>query len=203
MTRKPTLQLYNEIADWYADRRGMAKSGSPLMEKKYLDAVISHLPKAGSVLDLGCGIGRPLAEYFYSRGYTVMGVDGAPNMIEKARAFRPEGRWIVADMRTLALGEQFDACLAWDSFFHLTPEEQRPMFPIFRDHLKSGGVLLFTSGPDAGVAIGSMNDQEVYHSSLSTAEYRALLDANGFTVLDHRVEDPECGKHTVWLARKG
>lgn len=197
--RKPTLELYNDITDWYASIRGRVQA---LMEKKYLDAVISHLPPSGAVLDVGCGIGRPIAEYFSQQGYRVTGVDGASNMIEKARSLRPEGRWIVADMRSLALGEAFDACLAWDSFFHLTPDEQRAMFPIFAAHLDTDGVLLFTSGPDAGVAIGSMNDQEVYHSSLSTEEYRKLLGENGFKILDHQIEDPECGRHTVWLAQK-
>jgi len=32
-------------------------------------------------------------------------------------------------------------------------------------------------------------------------EYRQLLDGNGFDVLDHVVEDPECGRHTVWIGR--
>jgi hypothetical protein len=62
-------------------------------------------------------------------------------------------------------------------------------------------VLLFTSGPAHGEAIGSFGGEALYHASLDEAEYRALLDANGFDVVDHRIEDPECGGHTVWLAQ--
>lgn len=29
-----------------------------------------------------------------------------------------------------------------------------------------------------------------------------LLAANGFSVVDHVPEDPTCGGHTVWLARR-
>jgi hypothetical protein len=29
----------------------------------------------------------------------------------------------------------------------------------------------------------------------------ALLDANGFDVIEHTVRDPQCGGHTVWLAQ--
>ena len=37
-------------------------------------------------------------------------------------------------MRTLSLNRCFSGILAWDSFFHLCPEDQRRMFPIFRKH---------------------------------------------------------------------
>jgi hypothetical protein len=29
-----------------------------------------------------------------------------------------------------------------------------------------------------------------------------LLAVNGLKVLLHKVEDPDCGKHTVWLAER-
>ena len=36
--------------------------------------------------------------------------------------------------------------------------------------------------------------------SLDTAVYEQLLAVNGFSVRAYLAEDPECGKHTVWLA---
>lgn len=33
-------------------------------------------------------------------------------------------------------------------------------------------------------------------------EYRALLSAHGFEVIDVIMEDPQCTGHTVWLAQK-
>jgi hypothetical protein len=63
------------------------------------------------------------------------------------------------------------------------------------------GLLLFTSGPSHGEAIGNLYGRPLYHASLDAEEYRSLLDANGFEVLRHTVEDPECGRHTVWLAQ--
>jgi hypothetical protein len=110
--------------------------------------------------------------------------------------------WLVRDMRNLSLGQRFDAIIAWDSFFHLRPDDQRAMFRVFRDHAGEGASLLFTSGPDAGEAIGSLYGRDLYHASLSAAEYRELLQRHGFEELLHRVEDAECGGHTVWLAGK-
>jgi hypothetical protein len=60
---------------------------------------------------------------------------------------------------------------------------------------------MFTSGPSHGEAIGTLEGEPLYHASLDPAEYRELLDTHGFDVVRHVAEDPECGGHTVWLAR--
>ena len=48
-------------------------------------------------------------------------------------------------MRRVALGKPFGGILAWDSFFHLTPDAQRAMFPIFRAHAASGANWVFST----------------------------------------------------------
>ena len=80
------------------------------------------------------------------------------------------------DMRTLSLSRRFEGILAWDSFFHLSPEDQRPMFSIFRTHAASKAALIFTSGPSHGEAIGTYQDEPSYQGSLDEAEYRLLLN---------------------------
>ena len=60
---------------------------------------------------------------------------------------------------------------------------------------------MFTSGPSDGEAIGTFQGEPLYHASLSPDEYRALLDRHGFEVVAYEAEDPECGGHTIWLAR--
>ena len=64
----------------------------------------------------------------------------------------PDEDWIVTDMRTLCLARHFDGILAVDSFFHLCPEDQRRMFPIFSRHAGKKSALMFTSGPSHGEA---------------------------------------------------
>lgn len=186
---------YEKIADWFDAGRGRQ-----LMEREYLDAMLARLPAGGGILDLGCGAGEPLAGFFIRKGFSVTGVDGSPKMIELCRARFPGMTWLVGDMRGLALGRRFDAVLAWDSFFHLSREEQRAMFPVFGAHLKPGGLLLFTSGPADGIASGEMQGEEFHYSSLAPEEYRALLAGQGLSVILHKSEDPACGGHTVWLA---
>jgi hypothetical protein len=61
---------------------------------------------------------------------------------------------------------------------------------------------MFTSGPAHGEAIGEFEGESLYHASLASEEYKFLLSANGFEVVAHALEDPTCGKHTIWLARQ-
>jgi SAM-dependent methyltransferase len=173
-----------------------------LSEKRWLDRFLALLPPSGSVLDLGCGTGEPIARYLIERGFEVTGVDASPTMIALCRARFPDREWIGHDMRTLSLGRTYDGLIAWDSFFHLAPEAQRRMFPVFRAHAAPAAALLFTSGPSAGESIGRYGGEPLYHASLDAAEYRDLLSAAGFTVIRHVPEDPDCGGHTVWLAQR-
>jgi hypothetical protein len=103
-------------------------------------------------------------------------------------------------MRALSLQRSFQGIVAWDSFFHLSHDNQRLMIPLFREHAAAGCALLFTSGPSHGEAIGSFRGEPLYHASLSADEYRALLGENGFVVQAHVAHNPECGR-TIWLAQ--
>lgn len=173
-----------------------------LFEKEWLDRFRALIPDGGALLDLGCGVGEPIARYLIEAGYSLTGVDSAPSMIAMCRERFPAQTWRVADMRELALARTFDGIIAWDSFFHLTPDDQRQIFPVFAAHAAPRAALMFTSGPAHGEAIGAYQGEALYHASLDPAEYRALLTESGFTVEAHAVEDPDCGGHTIWLARR-
>jgi SAM-dependent methyltransferase len=191
------IDLYQRKAqDWIESR-----ARSSLFEKPWLDRFRALLPSAGPILDLGCGSAEPMAAYLIELGDLVVGVDSSPAMIDACRKRFPEQEWIVADMRHLALQRRFSGILAWDSFFHLCHDDQRRMFPLFRAHALPNAALMFTSGPADGEAIGRFGGEPLYHASLDPAEYRSLLDRNGFRVVSHVVEDPDCGGHTIWLAQ--
>ena len=108
---------------------------------------------------------------------------------------------MVADMRELRLERRFDGLLAWDCLFHLSVDEQPPMFARFASHAMPGAPLMFTSGPLRGEIIGSCCGEPLYHASLDPLEYEQLLLENGFSRLAHMENDPDCGDHTVWLAK--
>ena len=189
--------LYEKLAADFDKARGRS-----LFERGYLLEVTSRLKPGAQILDLGCGGGEPIARFFVENGFQVTGVDAAPSLLDLCRERFPQMTWVEHDMRTLDLGRGFDAILAWNSFFHLRKDDQRAMIAIFEKHAAPSALLLFTSGPADGEAIGSLCGHELYHASLDAAEYERLLAAHGFEVLIHRAEDPDCGGHTVWLARQ-
>jgi cyclopropane fatty-acyl-phospholipid synthase-like methyltransferase len=189
------IGLYERHAHAFvADRRSVGESA-------WLDRFGALLSQGASILDIGCGSGEPVARYLIDRGFAVDGVDTSPTMIALCRERFPQRSWHLADMRALALEDTFDGLLAWNSFFHLTHDDQRRMFPIFKRHASPGAALMFTSGASHGEAIGSYRDEPLYHASLAPEEYRKLLQSIGFRVVAHTVEDPNCGGYTVWLAQ--
>lgn len=184
-----------EAAAWARDR------DRTLWEAPALKACVAGRAPGLSVLDLGCGSGEPIARWFADRGHRVTGVEGAAAMVAEFSARLPGVEVLHDDMRGLSLGRRFDVILAFNSFFHLSPDAQRAMFPVFAAHAAPDARLLFTSGPSVGEAWGRVGASPVYHASLDPAEYRQLLAANGFREVWFRPEDPELAGHSVWLAR--
>lgn len=196
MEKSAAYKTYDKIADWFDINRSRT-----LFEKPYLDKLIEFMRPNATVLDLGCGTGDPIARYLIDHGLTVVGVDACERMIERGNQRLPGVRFLLNDMRDLCLDEKFDAIIAWHSFFHLNQNEQRAMFSVFEQHIKPNGILLFTSGPDAGEVWSDNNGEMLYHASLSPAEYRVLFKRTHFEEVLFNAEDPECGEATVWMAR--
>jgi len=180
---------------WAADR------GNKLFEKAWLDRFLAVMPANPRVLDIGCGSGEPMGRYFIENECSLTGIDSSPELISMCKDHFPGQDWRIADMRTLSLEHSYDGLLSWDSFFHLCPDDQRRMFPIFKKHSAPRAALMFTTGTSYGIAMGTFGGEPLYHASLDSAEYQALLDTHGFDVLSHVIEDPTCGQRTIWLAQ--
>ena len=192
------IELYQENSSAWVGLRSQT-----LFEQSWLDRFLSVAAEGGrQILDLGCGSGQPIAEYLIANGYKITGVDGAAALTETARRHFPEHTWIVADMRNLPSLGRFHGLIAWHSFFHLAPDDQRPMFDIFGRLCHPGAALMFTSGTGFGEFIGTLEGQPLYHGSLDPTEYQSLLHENGFHLLEHVEDDPTCGGATIWLAQK-
>lgn len=70
------------------------------------------LARGASVLDVGCGTGRHARE-LARRGYSVVGLDLAPRMVEVARRLGQGSgaEFVVGDARSFDLGRTFDAAI--------------------------------------------------------------------------------------------
>lgn len=196
-TQPTVIDVYQRHGEAWAELRR-----DELVESSWLDRFSAMIPDGGAVIDIGCGSGLPIGRELVRRGFDLTGVDGTPTMLSLFQRNLSDARTHLMDMRQLALGRRFSGLLAWDSFFHLSPADQRPMFRRFKTHAEPGAPLMFTSGNEAGSAIGELEGDPLYHGSLNPGEYRELLDAAGFDVVAHVVADPTCGFRTIWLAQQ-
>jgi len=194
--RQNVFEVYNKIGDWFAENRPQG-----LIEKYYLDKVIELIPARGNILDVGCGTGIPIMNYFLDNDFTVTGLDASEKMLNIAKSNFPEADLVLSDMRKLNLSKKYDALIAWHSFFHLPAADQPDMFVKFGEHLNPGGILLFTSGSENGEAWGVNGGENLFHASLDTEEYEKLLKKHHFKILIHKINDPGCGNATVWLVQ--
>lgn len=189
-------KVYDQIAHWFAANRP-----TNLMEQNYLDTMLNQLPTNPKILDLGCGTGMPILNYLTHKNCSVTAIDASEAILEIARRNFPEQEFILQDMRKLQLNGKFDGIIAWHSFFHLPLVDQSLMFKNFATHLNPNGILLFTSGSEFSETWGINGGKNLFHASLATETYRELLTQNGFEIISHTIDDPNCGGATVWMAR--
>ncbi len=194
--KKNAFKTYNRIADWYSKNRSL-----DLKERPYLDKLIILIGKGSNVLDLGCGTGQPMMAYLLKNGIHVTGVDASHTMLEMAKLTFPFEHFIQADMRALSLNKKFDGILAWHSLFHLPVEDQPGMFTIFKEHLNSNGILMFTSGTEKSETWGMNGGEKLFQASLDSSEYSELLQKHHFEILLYNECDVHCGNANVWMAR--
>jgi len=173
-----------------------------LIERPWLDRALALAPPGTPALDLGCGAGEPIARYLHETGRELVGIDLAENMLSIARQRLASATFVRMDMQRLELDRTFGLIVAWDSFFHLTPNAQRATLPRMVAHLAPGGALLFTCGHQAGEVTGTVEGDTVYHASLDPVAYRTLLAEHGVDVVDFVAEDPDCDHHSIVLAQR-
>lgn len=195
--RANTRAVYERQAQTFDTQR--ARDGR---DNKWLEKFIQTIPDSGHILDLGCGTGEPIASWLIDRGYRLTGVDYSLPMLAITRERFQNGTWLHQDMRELDLTETFDAILSWHGSFHLGAEEQRALVPKLCSMLRPRGTLMLTIGNGEGEVTGTVGGETVYHASLDPAEYRALLEAKGFTEILFMSDGADDDGPYVLLARK-
>lgn len=97
-----------------------------------------------TLLHLGCGAGGH--DHTFKESLEVTGVDISEGMLAQARRLNPEIRYIRGDMRTVRLGETFDAVAIPDSIGYMTTRADLRRALVTADrHLRPGGVLLIVA----------------------------------------------------------
>jgi SAM-dependent methyltransferase len=135
------MKLYDELADWWPLM-------SPPEEYEAEAGPVARLlsPKGTTgrprLLELGAGGGH-LASHLKA-WFDMTLVDLSARMLEHSGRLNPECRHLTGDMRSLRLGETFDAVLVFDGISHMkTVADLLAAMHTARAHLEAGGVALF------------------------------------------------------------
>jgi SAM-dependent methyltransferase len=110
---------------------------------RVLDGIRRHLPRASSILELGCGTGSILAQLTEFPALT--GLDRSPEMLAVASQKVPSARLLCADIQGFWLDERFDVVVCvFDTLNHLlTFEAWQSVFDAVYDHLVEDGLFIF------------------------------------------------------------
>ena len=110
---------------------------------RVLRSIERHLPRAASILELGCGTGSILAQLTAFPALT--GLDGSAAMLAVASEKVPSARLLQGDIGDFWLDERFDVVVCvFDTVNHLlTFEAWQSMFDAVYDHLVEDGLFIF------------------------------------------------------------
>ena len=171
-----------------------------LREKIYLDFFLEGLSPGAHILDVGCGMAEPIAQYFIERNFRVTGIDASHQMLCLAKQRFPDMEWLYGDMREIELTDQYDALIAYDSFFHLPIGDQIKMLERFSYWVKTKGKLLISTGAEESEVIDAdMHGYPFSYFSMSPENYIKYLRINDFKILLSKEDQPH---HRIWIAQK-
>jgi SAM-dependent methyltransferase len=136
----PEYRLYEDLAPWWPL---ISPPGEYAAEAAYLAAVLAAAPGGSArVLDLGCGGGHVAVHLKAGRAMTL--VDLSAGMLAVSAGMNPECAHVAGDMRTIRLGQAFDAVLVHDAVDYMTTEDDlRQVIETAAAHSRPGGLALF------------------------------------------------------------
>jgi 2-polyprenyl-3-methyl-5-hydroxy-6-metoxy-1,4-benzoquinol methylase len=129
---------YDKIADTWNEKRDW------YIEKQAIDEAITHIPKGASILDIGCGNGKPIAAYLIHQDFNVYGIEISPKQLAYAKQAIKKEQIFLADICEFKTELKFDAIICWFTLFHVHAAQHLEVLNKIYALLKPGGILLIT-----------------------------------------------------------
>lgn len=181
--------------------------GGATKYQSWLDQLRAEIPAGGSVLDLGCGSGLPVALTLAEAGFDVTGVDISDVQIGRARELVPQARFIRADVCTVEFEpESFDAVVSFYALIHIPVAEHPDLLTRVAGWLRPGGLFAVTTGHDAGTGyeenwLGS--GQRMWWSHADAGSYRDWITESGLSIeREEFVPEGDAGHAFFWARRR-
>ena len=128
---------WNNLAEKYEKHHPIWLDESNVL----FDLFCSHLSEKSLVLDIGSGTGLPYAKLLIERGFSVLGIDIAPQMLKVAQRNVPQAEFKELSMTELNFENMFDGAVSSFSMLLLSPLQFKDVASRIARALKKGGVL--------------------------------------------------------------
>ncbi|MFD0078428.1 class I SAM-dependent methyltransferase [Streptomyces sp. NPDC127166] len=180
--------------------------GSETKYASWIKELLGRLSNTGTVLDIGCGTGVPVARSLVAAGHRVTGVDISGVQIHRARELVPGADFIRADATTLELPQaRFDAVVCLYALIHVPVEEQPALLERIASWLRPGGWFLSTTGHRAWTGTDENwlgGGAAMWWSHADAATNRAWLVQAGFDVVREEFVPEGDSGHVLFWARR-
>lgn len=157
--------------------------------KRLLERFVKALGKKGSVLDLGCGAGVPVARFLVAKGNAVTGIDFSKEMVKLARKNVPRAKFILGDITKMRFkSDSFDGAISFYAIIHIPRKKHEGIYKNLRKILKPDGLILANaSGSDEGEYYGEFMGERMFWSYWGPVKTIRIMKKAGFEVLWSKV----------------
>lgn len=139
-------EFFNRRLDGYEDHQLRGIDSAEIFYP-YTASLLPITPGC-KVLDLGCGTGLELDEYFKANPLAIItGIDLASGMLQALQAKFPDKQLtlINGSYFQVPFGEKvYDAAVSVESLHHFTLEQKIPLYKKLHGSLKEGGYFILT-----------------------------------------------------------
>ena len=172
------MKEYDQIFEWYKAARS-SSVGVEVVRNLFVG-----LPQGSTIVDYGCGTGRPLTAVLLEMGFKVIGVDSSQKMIASYGKSFPEAAAYQMPIQEFPIKDhQVTGVVCWGCLFHLTPNQQQQVLASIFSSIGQGGLLLFTSALEAGETTGEMDEVRFSYHSLGSDAYKQIANGYGWKLL--------------------
>jgi 2-polyprenyl-3-methyl-5-hydroxy-6-metoxy-1,4-benzoquinol methylase len=188
---------YDAAAARYAQWRDQFKN------RPHLDRFIDLLSSPATILDVGCGSGRPIDNYLVEHGYDVTGIDVSPKQIAMAKRAVPSARFEVSNLLDLKPGDyDVDGIVSFYAIIHIPRERHGQILKTLASFLRPAGLLLITMGASEWEGREDFHGVEMFWSHYGPEVNLELVENAGFDVVLDEIDEGAHERHQVLIGRK-
>ena len=161
----------------------------------FLNILTTHLPKGGTVIDVGCGSGRDML-WLQDRGYNVIGLERSNGLAQLARE-HTGSRIFEADFETFNFADlAVDALLLIGALVHLPHHKFSEVLDSICLALKKPGLLLITMKQGQG-SIMDPDDRRFY--LWQDENLRQVFQSLNLSIIEFFIQASTINPNDTWL----